>query len=353
MKKSFKIILLFLLMPAVLLAENPMGKFTKQKNIRKAYIVNADAGIDISNSYGSIYVTTWDEDKVELDILIKVSGDNEEWANTRLNDIDVEINALKNLISARTIIGNTKNKSGRNNSIEINYTIKIPKKGAVKLTNKYGNIVTTDLWGNANVNCKYGNVTLGKLNSATNSINIEYANNTDIEFIKTGNINSKYSKVSIGSFDKIDFNSSYTDWNAQKGDILKYDSNYGKIKLGAIDYVTANGNYLGVVIDQIGKLLTLSTNYSSLKVNNVSANSGDITINSGYTQVSIGYSPSYDFDFDVSVRYGNFKYENDLQINSRLDTSSEKKYKGFSGKSGSNKVQINSNYGNITLFKNN
>ena len=238
MKKPFKIICLLLLMPAILLAENPkMGKYNKQKNIRKAYIVNTDAGIDITNSYGSIYVTTWDEDKVELDILIKVSGDNEEWANTRLNDIDIDINALKNLVSARTIIGNSKNKSGRNNSIEINYTIKIPKKGSVKLSNKYGNIVTTDLWGNANVNCKYGNVTLGKLNSITNSINVDYANNTDIEFVKTGTINSKYSKVSIGSFERIDFNSSYTDWNAQKGEILKYNCNYGKIKIGNIDQI--------------------------------------------------------------------------------------------------------------------
>jgi hypothetical protein len=38
-------------------------------------------------------VTTWDEDKIELEVNIKVSGSNEGWVNQRINEIDI-INAL-------------------------------------------------------------------------------------------------------------------------------------------------------------------------------------------------------------------------------------------------------------------
>jgi hypothetical protein len=41
---------------------------------KKAYYVNSDAGINIDNSYGNVTLSTWDEDKIELDINIKVSG---------------------------------------------------------------------------------------------------------------------------------------------------------------------------------------------------------------------------------------------------------------------------------------
>jgi hypothetical protein len=61
MKKQFKILILSLLIPFLGFSNNDDWAFTKQKNIKKAYLVNADAGINIDNYYGNIYVTTWDE----------------------------------------------------------------------------------------------------------------------------------------------------------------------------------------------------------------------------------------------------------------------------------------------------
>jgi hypothetical protein len=54
----------------------------------------------------TISVTTWNEDKIELDISIKVSGDNENWVNQRIETIAVDIVALKGMI-AKTILGNS------------------------------------------------------------------------------------------------------------------------------------------------------------------------------------------------------------------------------------------------------
>ena len=353
MKTPFRIFLLLLLLPSIVLADNPtLGKYSKQKSIKKAYLVNAEAGIDITNLYGNIYVTTWDEEKVEFDILIKVSGDNEEWTSSRLNDIDVAITAMKNLVSAQTTIGKTKNKWGKNNSIEINYTIKIPKKGAVKLDNKYGNIVTADLFNTTNITSRYGNITMGRLNSTSNTFDIEYVKSADIAFVKNAFMAAKYSKVAVGSFEKLDFDSSYTDLTALKGNVLKYDSDYGKLKLGAINELSCEGNYLTIKIDQLDSSLSLDTNYSSFKIGNVSANARNIAIDSGYTQVTIAYNSGYHFDFDVNVNYGQFNYDNDLQFTSRQEASNDKRYKGSSSKSSGNKVSIISNYGSISLTKN-
>jgi hypothetical protein len=80
-----------------------MTAFEEKK--KKAYYVNPNATLSIDNSYGTISVTTWNEDKIELDISIKVSGDNVNWVNQRIRTIAVDIVALKGMISAKTILG--------------------------------------------------------------------------------------------------------------------------------------------------------------------------------------------------------------------------------------------------------
>ena len=99
MKKHYNLFILLFLIPILGIA-NDNTFISKQKNIKKTYIVNSTAGIDIDNKYGNITVSTWDEDKVDLDITIKVTGSNENWVNERLNSIDVNITALKSLVSA-------------------------------------------------------------------------------------------------------------------------------------------------------------------------------------------------------------------------------------------------------------
>jgi len=100
MKKqsSLLIIIFALLFPILGFSYGDDLLHSKQKNIKKTYIVNSDAGVNIDNSYGNIFVTTWNEDKIELDIWIKVSGDSENWVNKRINAIDVDITPLKSLV---------------------------------------------------------------------------------------------------------------------------------------------------------------------------------------------------------------------------------------------------------------
>lgn len=345
--------ILFLLLPALLLANTgDNGNHKKEKRITKAYLVNSDAGIDIQNSYGSIYVTTWDEDKIELDILIKVSGTDEEWVEKRIASIDIEINALKNLVSAETVIGNSIKSTRGGSSMEINYTIKIPKKGSVKLSNKYGNIIASDLIGSANISCKYGKVTLAKLGSNNNVIDLAYVDAASIEKIATGSIDARYSKVNVADFGKLAFTSRYTDLNAQSGDALNYESNYGKINLARIGNIRGNGNYLTVVVAELAGNFDIETRYSTVKIGNIAPSGGNINVNGNYTTVEAGFNPGYAFDFDITGSYSNIKLDGDLQVNTRHDSDKTKIFKGFYRKSGANKVAINSDYGNITLSKN-
>ena len=352
MKKQYNILLILFLLPSLVFSNDDFT-YSKQKNINKAYIVNNDAGINIDNSYGNIFVTTWNEDKIEIEVIIKVSGDNEKWVNQKLDAIDVNLTALKSMVTAKTIFENNFIKSnGRNNNFEINYTIKIPKNGSVMLNNKYGNISTTDLFSSTNINCKYGKISLGKLNGNNNSIQIGYCSKSAIEYLKNGAVISKYSDLKIDQVSKIDLISDYSEIEISDANDVKYKSKYGSVRIGKVNSLEANGNYLTIYIGSLSHQLNLNTRYSNVTIDSIQAKASTVTIAAGYTGITIGFQSSYVFDFDVTVKYGDFKYDKELSISSREETNYTKKVTGFYKKKEINKINITSDYGDIKLFKN-
>lgn len=352
MKKHYNLLILFILIP-FLGFSNDDSFITKQKSIKKTYIVNSNAGIDIDNKYGNITVSTWNEDKIDLDITIKVNGANENWVNERLNSIDVDITALKGMVTAITNLGNSSLKSkGSNNSFEINYVIKIPKNGSVKLVNKYGNISTLSLEANTDINCKYGKVTLGKLNGSNNQIEIAYCQNSSIDYIKTGSIDARYSGLKINDSGNLNLSANYTDVTLNEAQNIKYQCNYGTFKFQKINSLNGSGNYLTINVAEVSSSFSFDTNYSKINIGTMNEKAGNVSINAGYTDISLGYSPNYAFDFDVSARYSNIKHDNTLDISVSETKSNSKRISGFYRKKGQNKVNINSNYGNISLIKN-
>ena len=139
--KSVSKLVLILMFPLFSFGNNyDEDAFTKEKNISKSFNVTSDAMLQTSNSYGNINVYLWDENKISIQVNIKVSGNNEDKVNEKLNSIDIAFDASDSKVSAATIFGNSNWKNGTNLNFEINYTIKIPRNGNIALANKYGNI---------------------------------------------------------------------------------------------------------------------------------------------------------------------------------------------------------------------
>ena len=351
MKKHYNILILFILIP-FLGFSNDDTFISKEKNIKKTYIVNSNAGIDIDNKYGNIIVSTWDENKIDLDITIKVSGGNENWVNERLNSIDVDINALKSMVSAITNIGNSSLKSrGSSNSFEINYVIKIPKNGTVKLNNKYGNITTLTLESTTDISCKYGKIILGKLNGDSNRIEIGYSQNSSIDYIKSGNIEARYSGIKINESGNLNVDANYTDVSLQEGQNIKCKGNYGSFKFQKINSLVGSSNYVTISIAEVLNNLNIDATYSKINVESMSEKSKNVNINTGYTNIALGYDANYSFDFDINTRYGSIKNDSSLEVLVSEIKSNTKRISGYNKKKGQNKVIINSSYGNVILTK--
>lgn len=350
---------LLLVLPALLFAneDNMGGKHTKEKTIKKEFDVNSDALLKVSNSYGNLNITSWNENRVMIEVHIKTNGNNLEKVQRKLDEITVDFENSRSMVSARTNFNKDRNGWGwnRNNNVnmQINYTIKLPIKNSVSLNNDYGNIMLDRIDGHAKINCDYGRLEIGELHGRNNQLNFDYTSNSSIGYINSGEIKADYSGFKIEKAGNLTIKADYTNSTVEYMENLEYSCDYGKIEIGEANNIQGNGDYITVKLGTVHGNLDVEADYGSIRIEEMAEDAGNLRIDSDYTGVKIGYDPQYHFDFEIRTSYAGVSGKDDFEINVSTEKSSNKYYKGYHGKPNSgNTVSINSEYGGVSFSKN-
>jgi len=289
---QFKFPLLILLVLPMLLSAGDgklKGKYTKEKTIKKEYDVNSDALLKVNNSYGNLNLTSWDENRVVIEVHIKTNGNNEEKVQKKLDGISVDFEGSSSMVSARTIFNDNKSSWG---------------------------------WSR-------------------------------IDFMQSGIINADYSGFTIGKAGDLNIKADYTNSTVEKMSNLDYNTDYGKIEIGEADNVQGTGDYITVKLGTIHGDVDVSADYGSVKISKMASDAGDLQIRSDYTGVKVGYDPEYHFNFEIKTSYAGVSGKDDFEMNISEVKNTSKYYKGHYGSSNSgNSVYITSDYGGITFYKN-
>lgn len=357
----FKIVTLFLLIPLIgFSTTNPNGKekHTKEKTINKSFNVSSNATLKIDNSYGNLDIVTWNENRIDIQVIITIKGNDEEKVKRKLDDITVDFDASNSLVSAKTVFNKSKsswwNWNGNNNvNMTINYVIKMPITNAVDLSNDYGNINLDKLEGRATISCDYGKITTKELMADNNRISFDYTSDCYFEYIKSGEINADYGSFTIAKAKNINLNADYTSSTIETVEDLNYVCDYGSVKINKANNITGNGDYLTVVIGDVYKSVALEADYGSIKINKLTEHAKNVTINSDYTGIKIGHDSNYHFNFDIDLEYASLDESGGFQFNKKREESGEKYYAGYYGASDTgNLIKIESEYGSVSFFKN-
>jgi len=358
-KKIQFIIAIFMVLPMLSMA-NPIKKkwdHEKTKTVKKEFDVNADASLTIKNKYGNVDVISWDQNRVEIEVTITVSGNNESKVIERLSKIDIKFENSRSAVSARTSIeNNSKSWYSSNNKMnyEINYKVKVPIGNSVDLNNDYGTISLNEIKGRAEINCDYGKILIGNLYHENNSINIDYTSDSEIELMNGGSINADYSKFTIVKAKKIELNADYTDSVFENIEELNFACDYGKIEVGSVNVVDGHGDYLTMRFGTIYKRLNIQADYGGIKVDKLMKGFQSVDIHTDYAGIKIGLEDDISFNFKANLSYAGFDYEGEnITYLKKVVKSSSKYYEGFVNKENSGSViEISSEYGGVKLYKN-
>ncbi|MFD1096181.1 hypothetical protein [Salegentibacter chungangensis] len=354
----YKLFFIALLAPGLSFCNNDFnGKHTKQKKISKEYTVAADATLKIDNSYGNIDISTWDQNKVSIEVTIKVNGNDEEKLKKRLDEINVSFNQTSSGVSAKTNFGK-ENKSwwdelfgGSNNvNMEVNYVVKAPESNNVDLRNDYGGIYIDKLSGNAKISCDYGKIDIGELLGGVNYLNFDYTKNSHIDYVKNAEINADYSEYVIEEAGNLIINADYTSSKVMKAENMKFGCDYGSINVEKVRNLEGNGDYLSTKIGRVFGSLDLKLDYGSASIEKIVESTKSVNIDTDYTGVKIGYDPEQAFSFDLTTSYGSIKGVDGFEIEKRHESGQKKSFSGYNkSKDNSSKIRINTSYGSISF----
>lgn len=302
----------------------------KSKTYSKSYPVDANDKLQIDNRYGKVTVNTWNKNEFKVDVEIKAYANDDDAAQKLLDQVNITDSKENSVVAFTTVIGDkdhsktsfwtswsSDGKASVNKTI-INYTVYMPSKSALSITNHYGGTVLPDMNGRVTINSSYGSLVAKALTNTGNVINVKYGS-ADIESL-------------IGS----DLDVAYGSLNLQSADKLNADVSYGSAKIGRISTTgVINVKYGGLQISDLGRGLK------------------NLSVNSSYSPVKLGSLANTNADFDVTIRLGGFSYDNGVNVISTTPDdahgySTTKTYKGHIGKGNSdNLVVIKANYGSV------
>ncbi len=302
----------------------------KTKTISKSYPVDKNDKLLINNQYGKITVNTWNKKEFKVEVEVTVGTSDEADTQKLLDAVDIVSVQDQAGVSFKTNIpeqnrSNSFFNFSQNNvrrKITVNYTVFMPVKNALDITNRYGSVVLPDLEGAVTINNSYGSFTAKELSNTANDLRLNYLN-ADIESLNGGNL-------------KI---------------------NYGDLKIGTANNLNAMVGYSPVKIERLKSAANINLNYGAgLTIDNLDKTLKNLAINANYTKVSLGLNGSENFNFDVTVHNNRFNHNDDfVKVQDQPDNDtrhfiSTKNYKGYVGKAGSdNKVVIRSNYSGVNF----
>lgn len=123
----------------------------ESEEFSKVLSLRSDGTFSLKNVNGSITITTWKEDKVDIKALKTTKGDPD-----KLKEVKIEVEATANSVSVDTIFPKWKNIR-----VSVNYEVKVPQGvnlGKVKSTN--GSVYITGPVGHTNASTTNGKIEL-------------------------------------------------------------------------------------------------------------------------------------------------------------------------------------------------
>ena len=358
MKKSAYKQGMFLLLPVFLLSLTLSGQEVT-KEFHEKYTAGAATTLQISNKYGEVNIDSWDEDQVVIDVKVTVELPNREKAEKLLDYISVEFSQSGDVISAKTVIDDRFNFSGWGSSrrFSIDYTVRMPVESALTLSNRYGNSEIDELRGLANLDIKYGNITIGTLTRGNkkpiNKLNIAYGKG-EIEEAGWIDLIIRYTgSMEINKSQAILLDSRYSKLTLGETSSLVGESKYDKMNIESINNLVLENGYTEVNIGTLTKKLEYNGSYGSFSINRIPAGFESISVETKYMGVNLGIDEGANYNLQARVSYGGLKYNEDNFLDKkRIIENNSREIAGVVGKDESPLASVNvtASYGTVTLY---
>lgn len=374
----------------LLLTQLPLGAHATprvvqdfEKKYSETFTVNGEGSVRLENRYGEIRVETWERNEVLIDVLIRVTANDQEDADDTFDRIRIDFVSSGNSASASTSIGDQK-KSGTSwlrtiingdwswngsssRDFKVYYSVKMPASADLNTTAKYCDVTLPDLSGETNLSIGYGDLYAGDLTGERNSLTVSYGSARVGTLAGRSEMRARYSEGTINEAGDLRYDGRYSDFRfGNVGDLnldigyedieiesareIRMDGNYNDVEVERVETLIIDGNYNEWAVNTVEKELEVEASYGDFEVDRLLAGFTRVYVRTNYIDVEIDVDSDAGYELDLRTRYGDISYDRSRarNVNSDRSGSSESVTGSVSGK-GNGKIDISTNYGDIEI----
>ena len=323
-----------------------------RKDISRTFEISSKGTIEISNSYGNVFIIESDDDKVHFDIEIIAKGKKEDQLKEAIERIEIDFSSSESHISAETEQNfKTKWSWGRRTvSFKVVYNIRVPNGLDIEVGNKFGNVDIRSTMDDLYVELKYGNLNLAPITGNAEirlghgngyiqdvegnlDLDLDYVgsfnigtikktfdfdcafSHCDILAISSGNIKSKYSHINIESANKLEIDSGFDQYKITTVKEIQIDGKYDKYEIGMSDNFEIDTKFSHIQINYLSTRGEFDTEYGSVRIKNLHQDFKQLEIESEFTGYGIGLRGGA--KISVASKYTDVDVPDDTEISFR------------------------------------
>ena len=304
--RFIKILLLFMLV----IPQFVNAQFTETKEISKRFKVTPETRIEISNKYGKIEFNTWDKDSVVFEIKIRVEAKKLSKLEKSVDDIDFEFTSSQHFLIARTKVGEKLSPIEKeltrfretllqtDGSMEINYTVWLPKKNTLRIENKFGDIYIGDYWGDVEINLSNGNLKSHDFSGKVNLV-VNFADVT-INQMKNGRFNCNYCDIYLKKAGALTNESKSSTFEILELKNIDASSRRDKFRVRLAERVEARSTFSNFRIGELTDRLLLRAEYGDVDIEKIPPGFSSLFAESKSTDITLFFDKEASFDFEIN-----------------------------------------------------
>ena len=366
--KNFQLSTANLILALLFIGASSSFAQTEEKRVDRTFNVNSDTRLHIDNRFGKVHINTWDQSKIEVEVVIKAEG-SESAVREILDRINIDIDESSSVISVETEIQNSR-RGWRNEKFQIDYAIKMPKSNPLNLDHRHGDIYLDHFSGPLDLELAHGQIVAEEL-SGKSSIVLRHGNGGRIAGIGSGALDIQhYNRLRVGKIGDVDLELAHANLEiAEAGDLeaeirhtvlqmddagaLDLDLQHSKLEGGTIRSLRAELQHSSVEMERLQQFLDASSNHGEVKVDKLAKGFSSVEFEGNHSFIGLDLEPGASARLKANLHYGKLHYsKSDIDMSYVNIEDQRAEYKGTIGSNPQGEIVIDGNYTDCSVYKN-
>lgn len=297
----------------LLIGQSVTAQEKVSKKLTKTYAMTNAGELQLENKYGSITLNGWEKDELSVEISIAVNHRKKENAEELLKRIQPIMREGDDFVSLSYEIlekssgwfANFFEKANPfdydRSNIQIDYTIYMPAKAALKLSNTFGDVVLQGWSGRLKSLVEHGDIWIGEnLNKADITMRYGKLRAKDLSY---GSIDIKNGELDMSNSKSLRLNSSGSDITLNAITSLEIYANKDEITAEEVHTMFGNLKFTTLELDRLSDEADMTLRVAEFRVAEITNANADIAIAQESSEISLNVS-NFSHRFDATIEQG-------------------------------------------------